>query len=171
MYARLAVDRRGGRTRPIVRELPEAADRSQLRRPVASRVTSTIDEMTAVTTGRPPPGTSHANTPPMGETAVYTAAMAGHHELAKNKDRSRVMDDPWQDPGAFLHIHSVLAGRIRDGEYPAGAQLPTERELAREFGCGPGVAAQALRALQRDGLARKVLWKGYFSFGPVDRQA
>src|SRR5580693_1913904 len=112
--------------------------------------------------------TSHANTPPLGETAVYTAAMAGHHELAKNKDRSRVMDDPWQDPGAFLHIHSVLAGRIRDGEYPAGAQLPTERELAREFGCGPGVAAQALRALQRDGLARKVLWKGYFSFGPVD---
>lgn len=81
------------------------------------------------------------------------------------------MDDPWQDPGAFLHIHSVLAGRIRDGEYPAGAQLPTERELAREFGCGPGVAAQALRALQRDGLARKVLWKGYFSLGPVDRQA
>jgi DNA-binding GntR family transcriptional regulator len=92
--------------------------------------------------------------------------MAGHHELAKNKDRSRVTGDPWQDPGAFLHIHSVLARRIGDGEYPAGAQLPAERELVREFGCEPAVAVQVLRALQRDGLAKKVLWKGYFSVGP-----
>jgi DNA-binding GntR family transcriptional regulator len=97
--------------------------------------------------------------------------MAGHHERVNTKDKSirrRVMDDPWQDPSAFLHIHSVLARRINGGEYPAGAKLPTETEIAGEFGCGPGVAAQALRALQRDGLARKVLWKGYFSYGPID---
>jgi DNA-binding GntR family transcriptional regulator len=76
------------------------------------------------------------------------------------------VSDPEHDPRAFLHIHSVLARRIRSGEYPAGAKLPTETELAGEFGCTPGVAAQALRALQRDGLARKILRKGYFSFGP-----
>ncbi len=76
------------------------------------------------------------------------------------------MDDPEQDSRAYLHIHSVLAWRIRDGEYPAGAKLPTETELAEEFGCGPGTVAQALRALQRDGLARRVLRTGYFSFGP-----
>jgi DNA-binding GntR family transcriptional regulator len=87
--------------------------------------------------------------------AVYTYRMAGHQdELAG------------QDPGAYLHIYSVLARRIRDGEYPAGAKLPTETELAEEFGCGPGTAAQALRALQRNGLARKVPRKGLFSFGP-----
>ena len=76
------------------------------------------------------------------------------------------MDDPEQDPEAYLHIRSVLARRIRDGEYPAGAKLPAEAELAEEFGCGPGTAAQVLRALQRDGLARRVLRKGYFSVGP-----
>jgi len=76
------------------------------------------------------------------------------------------MDDPEQDPQSFVHIHSVLARRIRSGEYPAGAKLPTETELAEEFGCGPGTAAQVLRALQRDRLARKVLRKGYFSAGP-----
>ena len=76
------------------------------------------------------------------------------------------MDDRDQDSGAWLHIRSVLARRIRDGEYPAGAKLPTETELAEESGCGPGIVAQALRALQRDGLARRVLRKGYFSFGP-----
>src|ERR1051325_10712174 len=42
-----------------------------------------------------------------------------------------------QDPGAWLHIYSVLARRVRGGEYPAGARLPTETELADEFGCGP----------------------------------
>jgi len=71
-----------------------------------------------------------------------------------------------QDPQFFRHVHSVLARRIRDGEYPAGAKLPTETELAEEFGCAPGTAAQVLRTLQRDGLARKVLRKGYFSSGP-----
>ncbi len=76
------------------------------------------------------------------------------------------MNDPGQDPEAYLHIHSVLARRIRGGEYPAGARLPTETELAGEFGCGPGTAARALRALQRDGLARKVLRRGYVSSGP-----
>jgi len=76
------------------------------------------------------------------------------------------LDDPGQDPGAYPRIHSVLARRIRNGEYPAGARLPTETELADEFGCGPGAAARALRALQRDGLARKVLRGGYVSSGP-----
>ena len=78
------------------------------------------------------------------------------------------MDDPEQDPQAYGHIYSVLVRRIRDGEYPAGARLPTEAELTAEFGCEPGTAARVLRALQRDGLARHVLRKGYFSSGPDD---
>ena len=78
------------------------------------------------------------------------------------------MDDPGQDPRSFLHVRSVLTRRIRSGEYPAGARLPTETELTDEFGCEPGTAAQVLRTLQRDGLARRVLRKGYFSRGPDD---
>jgi DNA-binding GntR family transcriptional regulator len=80
------------------------------------------------------------------------------------------MNDPGQDPGTYLHIYSVLARRIRGGEYPAGAKLPTETELADEFGCRPGAAARALRALQRDGLARRVLRNGYVSSGPDAHQ-
>jgi DNA-binding GntR family transcriptional regulator len=78
---------------------------------------------------------------------------------------------PEQGEGSLLRMYSVLARRIKDGEYPAGAQLPTERELAQEFGCGTGTAARALRLLQRDGLARKVLRKGFVSFGPGDHPA
>jgi DNA-binding GntR family transcriptional regulator len=75
---------------------------------------------------------------------------------------------PAEDPRSYLHIYSVLARRIRGGEYPAGARLPTEMELTEEFGCDPGTATRVLRTLQRDGLARKVLRKGYFSAGPGD---
>ena len=78
------------------------------------------------------------------------------------------MDDVEPDPRSFRHVHAVIARRIRCGEYPAGAKLPTETELTEEFGCKPGTAAMVLRVLQRDGLARKVLRKGYFSAGPDD---
>jgi predicted alpha/beta-hydrolase family hydrolase len=47
MYARLAVQRRGGRTRPIVWELSGGPGFSQQREQVASQVISAIDEMTA----------------------------------------------------------------------------------------------------------------------------
>jgi DNA-binding GntR family transcriptional regulator len=79
------------------------------------------------------------------------------------------MGDLEQDLRSFRHVHSVIARRIRCGEYPAGAKLPTETELEEEFGCAPGTAAGVLRALQRDGLARKALRRGYFSSGPDDR--
>jgi DNA-binding GntR family transcriptional regulator len=76
------------------------------------------------------------------------------------------MNEPGPDSGALEQIHSELVRRIRGGEYPAGAKLPSNSELAEEFGCRADIAARAMRLLQWDGLARKVLRKGYFSVGP-----
>jgi hypothetical protein len=53
MYARLAVDRRGGIAHPIAWELGEDADRGELRERVASQVASAIDHMTAATGAAP----------------------------------------------------------------------------------------------------------------------
>lgn len=53
MYARLAVDRRAGITRPIVWELSGGMDRGKLREQVASQVALAIDEMTAATGAAP----------------------------------------------------------------------------------------------------------------------
>jgi hypothetical protein len=41
------------------------------------------------------------------------------------EDREEVMSNPQQDPGGFVPIRSVLARRIKNGEYPAGAMLST----------------------------------------------
>ncbi|MFC4466239.1 winged helix-turn-helix domain-containing protein [Streptomyces xiangluensis] len=53
-------------------------------------------------------------------------------------------------------IADILRDRIRGGELKAGDRLPTQAELAEEFGVERGTVRQALRALQEDGLLSNV---------------
>lgn len=49
-------------------------------------------------------------------------------------------------------IADTLRGRIRGGELKQGDKLPTQAQLAEEFGVERGTVRQALRILQQDGL-------------------
>ncbi|WP_405519187.1 winged helix-turn-helix domain-containing protein [Streptomyces canus] len=53
-------------------------------------------------------------------------------------------------------IADTLRERIRVGDLRAGDRLPTQAELAEEFGVERGAVRQALRALQEDGLLSNV---------------
>lgn len=53
-------------------------------------------------------------------------------------------------------IADTLRNRIRTGDLKAGERLPTQAELAEEFGVERGTVRQALRALQDDGLLSNV---------------
>ncbi|MGW2642717.1 GntR family transcriptional regulator [Streptomyces sp. NPDC001348] len=53
-------------------------------------------------------------------------------------------------------IADTLRERIRVGDLRAGDRLPTQAELAEEFGVERGTVRQALRALQDDGLLSSV---------------
>ncbi|WP_128432248.1 winged helix-turn-helix domain-containing protein [Streptomyces cyaneus] len=53
-------------------------------------------------------------------------------------------------------IADILRERIRVGDLRAGDRLPTQAELAEEFGVERGTVRQALRALQEDGLLTNV---------------
>lgn len=53
-------------------------------------------------------------------------------------------------------IADTLRERIRVGDLRAGDRLPTQAELAEEFGVERGAVRQALRALQQDGLLSNV---------------
>ncbi|WP_329218643.1 GntR family transcriptional regulator [Streptomyces sp. NBC_01485] len=53
-------------------------------------------------------------------------------------------------------IAAVLRERIHGGDLRAGDRLPTQAELADEFGVERGAVRQALRALQDDGLLTNV---------------
>ncbi|MEV6942026.1 winged helix-turn-helix domain-containing protein [Streptomyces sp. NPDC051172] len=53
-------------------------------------------------------------------------------------------------------IADILRERISNGDLKAGDRLPTQAELADEFGVERGAVRQALRALQQDGLLTNV---------------
>jgi DNA-binding transcriptional regulator YhcF (GntR family) len=53
-------------------------------------------------------------------------------------------------------IADTLRARIRSGDLRAGERLPTQAELAGEFGVERGAVRQALRALQEEGLLADV---------------
>ncbi|MET9451305.1 winged helix-turn-helix domain-containing protein [Streptomyces cinerochromogenes] len=53
-------------------------------------------------------------------------------------------------------IADALRERIRTGALRVGARLPTQAELAEEFGVERGAVRQALRVLQEDGLLSNV---------------
>ncbi|WNZ10498.1 GntR family transcriptional regulator [Streptomyces sp. 11x1] len=53
-------------------------------------------------------------------------------------------------------IAATLRDRIRSGDLRPGERLPTQAELAEEFGVERGTVRQALRALQDDGLLSNV---------------
>lgn len=53
-------------------------------------------------------------------------------------------------------VADVLRERIRSGDLKAGDRLPTQAELADEFGVERGAVRMALRALQEDGLLSNV---------------
>ncbi|MFC5856048.1 GntR family transcriptional regulator [Streptomyces chlorus] len=59
-------------------------------------------------------------------------------------------------PHSPQEIADILRERIRAGELRAGERLPTQAELAEEFGVERGVVRQALRVLADDGLLSNV---------------
>ena len=52
----------------------------------------------------------------------------------------------------FEQVAEVLERRIQDQSLPAGAELPSERDLMKEFGVGRPAVREALFHLQRMGL-------------------
>jgi GntR family transcriptional repressor for pyruvate dehydrogenase complex len=67
------------------------------------------------------------------------------------------MTTPVEDGGldtsrGFHAVQSHIESGILDGTYPAGAQLPPERELAANLGTSRGAVREAIRALQAQGL-------------------
>ncbi|WP_120005958.1 GntR family transcriptional regulator [Nesterenkonia muleiensis] len=52
---------------------------------------------------------------------------------------------------AFAEIAQAMVEEIREGTYPPGSSLPSERELSQRFGVSPGTVRMALRELVADG--------------------
>ncbi|HEX5689473.1 MAG TPA: GntR family transcriptional regulator [Roseiflexaceae bacterium] len=59
-------------------------------------------------------------------------------------------------------IERLIEQRIRGGEYPPGAQLPTVRDLARSSGVNKNTVVRAYQALERKGYLELIRGRGAF---------
>lgn len=56
---------------------------------------------------------------------------------------------------SYKDIQNILLERITGGEWPPGALVPAEADLAREFGCTRVTVNRAMRALAETGLVER----------------
>jgi len=66
-------------------------------------------------------------------------------------------------PPKYAQIVSAIQRRIGDGTYPAGAQLPSETQLVREFGVSRPTVVRALEVLRSQGWIDREHGRGSFA--------
>ncbi|MFH1993397.1 MAG: GntR family transcriptional regulator [Pseudomonadota bacterium] len=62
----------------------------------------------------------------------------------------------------YHQLADIILSRIRSGEYPPGARIPSEHALAREYGIGRPTARQATELLLRKGFLKRRRGAGTF---------
>lgn len=63
---------------------------------------------------------------------------------------------------AFAQIADDLRGKIKDGVIEVGKRLPSQRDLASQYGVAPGTIQQALGELAADGIVSRGSTRGTF---------
>ena len=80
--------------------------------------------------------------------------------MADEKERPRF--DPRGPELVYMQIADDIAGQIGRGELVAGQRLPSENDLAAEYGVARMTVRRAARELTERGLIRVVTGKGTF---------
>ncbi len=62
----------------------------------------------------------------------------------------------------YLQIYNDLRASVFSGEYPSGAELPSESRLCRQYNVSRETVRKALRDLEKEGLIYAVPKVGYF---------
>lgn len=72
------------------------------------------------------------------------------------------MADAVEDLSVYKQIRRCIAERIERGDYPTGSMIPSENELAEEFGTTRLTIRSAMDELVKSGQIRRVQGKGAF---------
>ncbi|MFI1378701.1 GntR family transcriptional regulator [Embleya sp. NPDC020886] len=73
------------------------------------------------------------------------------------------------EPARYHEITDFLRDRIMDGTLPAGQRLPSEEELAKEFGVSRPTVRQGITELRVAGLVEVLMGRGMFVRSPHAR--
>jgi GntR family transcriptional regulator len=74
-------------------------------------------------------------------------------------------------PPSYREIAEELAARVESGEFVRGSVLPSNRELAHEYGVSRGTIARAMKVLQDAGLVVGRQGRGQYVVGRRQRPA
>ncbi|WP_236789081.1 GntR family transcriptional regulator [Amycolatopsis sp. GM8] len=74
----------------------------------------------------------------------------------------RFEPDPESPVYVYVQVADHIAGRIDSGELRPGARLPTERDLAVDYGVAVVTVRRAIAELRQRGLVHTVPVKGTF---------
>ncbi len=77
-----------------------------------------------------------------------------NHESSSSL-KSRSSDHPTKRLNTWQAIRADVLARIRSGEWPPGALIPTEQDLAIEMGCARATVNRALRELANSGIIQR----------------
>lgn len=66
----------------------------------------------------------------------------------------------------YLQVREAIRDAIRNGEYLPGTRIPSEAELARDYGIHRLTVRNAISVLIKEGLLKGVQGKGIFVVGP-----
>ena len=69
----------------------------------------------------------------------------------------------------YRQIADQIRGLIRSGEFPAGARLPPERDLAKQLGVSRPSVREALIALEVERLVEVRIGSGIYALGPAPK--
>ena len=72
------------------------------------------------------------------------------------------MAESVEDMPVYKQIRRCIAERIERGDYPTGSMIPSENELAEEFGTTRLTIRSAMDELGKSGQIRRVQGKGAF---------
>lgn len=60
-----------------------------------------------------------------------------------------------RSPKKFQHVCGQIRKEILDGKWAVGSKLPTESEIAQDFGCSAGTVGKALTLIAHEGLVMR----------------
>jgi DNA-binding GntR family transcriptional regulator len=67
----------------------------------------------------------------------------------------------------YVQVYSIIKGRIEKGDWPTGAQIPTEDELCKTYEVSKATVRIAISELVRSGLLKRWQGKGTFVANPA----
>ena len=70
----------------------------------------------------------------------------------------------------YYQVYTVLAQRVREGEWTGDASMPTEQDFAASFGVSRVTIRKALNMLQEEGLVLRQQGRGTFALPPPQKR-